>query len=137
LQELFLFKNGRLTGKKIIIADDEEFIRHHLTRRLSSMGLTVLEAATGRQVLDLLGSAPDLILMDVKMPEIDGYETTRQIKANTATCTIPVILLSALSGDEDIANGFRVGADDFLCKPVTFSIILESISKKLQSAQVS
>jgi len=132
-----LFENGSLTGKKIIIADDEEFIRHHLTRRLSSMGLTVLEAATGRQVLELLGNGPDLILMDVRMPEIDGYETTRQIKSDTATRSIPVILLSALSGDDDIAYGFTVGADDFLCKPVTFAIILESISKKLRSAQIS
>jgi len=132
-----LFENGSLTGKKIIIADDEEFIRHHLTRRLSSMGLTVLEAATGRQVLDLLGNGPDLILMDVRMPEIDGYETTRQIKSDTATCSIPVILLSALSGDEDIAYGFTVGADDFLCKPVTFAIILESISRKLRAARIS
>lgn len=132
-----MFESGELTGKKIIIADDEEFIRHHLTRRLSGMGITVLEAATGRQVLDLLVNSPDLILMDVRMPEIDGYETTRQIKADTATSTIPVILLSALSGDEDIAYGFRVGADDFLCKPVTFAIILESISKKLQSMHIS
>ena len=132
-----MFENGTLTGKKIIIADDEEFIRKHLTKRLSSMGLTVLEAATGRQVLDLLGNGPDLILMDVRMPEIDGYETTKQIKSDRTTCAIPVILLSALSGDDDIAYGFTVGADDFLCKPVTFAIILESILNKLQSVQIS
>jgi CheY-like chemotaxis protein len=110
---------GSWAGKKIIIADDEEFIRRHLMKRLSSLGLIVLEAATGRQVLELLINTPDLILMDVRMPEIDGYETTRQIKTNLSTSDIPVILLSALSGWDDIEYGFRVGADEFLCKPVT------------------
>jgi CheY-like chemotaxis protein len=128
---------GSWAGKKIIIADDEEFIRRHLMKRLSSLGLIVLEAATGRQVLELLINTPDLILMDVRMPEIDGYETTRQIKTNLSTSDIPVILLSALSGWDDIEYGFRVGADEFLCKPVTFSVILESISKKLSSLQIS
>jgi CheY-like chemotaxis protein len=126
-----------LAGKKIIIADDEDFIRSHLCRRLSEMGLTVLEAATGQQVLDLLEQLPDLILMDVRMPEVDGYETTRIIRSDKKTSEIPIILLSALAGKEDIENGLQAGADEFLCKPVTFAVILESIAKKLDSLQIS
>jgi len=124
-----------LEGKRIIIADDEDFIRQHITRRLTSLGLTVFEAATGQQVLDLLNSRPDLILMDVKMPDIDGYETTRQIKSDHSTSDIPVILLSALSGRDDIEYGFSVGADDFLTKPVTFTVILETITRRLESGK--
>ncbi|MDC7241096.1 MAG: response regulator [Spirochaetales bacterium] len=126
-----------LTGKKIIIADDEDFIRQHLGRRLSGMGLEVLEAATGQQVLDLLSTFPDLILMDVRMPEVDGYETTRIIKSAEDTSGIPVILLSALAEDDDIRSGYNAGADEFLCKPVTFAVILESISRNLSGRQIS
>lgn len=122
-----------LEGKKIIIADDEQFIRQHITKKLVSLGLTVFEAETGKQVLDLLCSSPDLILMDVKMPVIDGYETTKQIKSDHSTCDIPIILLSALSANEDIEYGYRVGANDFLTKPVTFAIILETIRRQLNT----
>ncbi len=123
-----------LEGKKIIIADDESFIRQHITRKLSSLGLTVFEAETGQQVLDLLRSHPDLILMDVKMPEIDGYETTKQIRSDLGASHIPVILLSALSNQDDIDYGFQVGANVFLTKPVTFAIILETIKGQLNPA---
>jgi len=126
-------ENPHLEGKKIIIADDEKFIRQHITKKLSSLGLTVFEAETGKQVLDLLYSSPDLILMDVKMPGIDGYETTKQIKSDLSTSDIPIILLSALSGNDDIEYGYRVGANDFLTKPVTFAIILETIRRQLKS----
>lgn len=123
-----------LEGKRIIIADDEAFVRRHITKKLSTLGLTVFEAETGRQVLDLLYSRPDLILMDVKMPEIDGYETTKQIKSDDATRGIPIILLSALSENEDIAYGYSMGADDFLTKPTTFASILETIRRRLNAA---
>lgn len=125
-----------LAGKKIIIADDEEFIRSHLAKRLGEIGLTVLEAATGQQVLDLLEQLPDLILMDVMMPEVDGFETTRIIRSEKKS-EIPIILLSALAGKDDIEKGIKAGADEFLCKPVTFSVILDSIAKKLVSLQIS
>lgn len=133
IRENFLSENPLLAGKKIIIADEEQFIRQHLTKKLSSLGLTVFEAKTGNQVLDLLCSRPDLILMDVKMPGIDGYETTKQIKSDNSTRGIPIILLSALSGNGDIEYGYRVGANDFLTKPVTFAIILETIRRQLNS----
>ena len=129
-------ENPVLKGKKIIIADDEAFVRQHITKKLISLGLTVFEAETGREVLELLRSGPDLILMDVKMPEIDGYETTRQIRSDHSTSDIPVILLSALSGSDDIEYGYKVGANDFLTKPVTFAIILETINRQLNSVRL-
>lgn len=126
-----------LTGKKIIIADDEDFIRKHLCKRLSEIGLTVMEAATGKEVLNLLNQLPDMILMDVRMPEVDGYETTRIIRSGERISDIPIILISALAEKEDIDMGFKAGADEFLCKPVTFAVILETISRKLDSLQIS
>ncbi len=127
--------NGLLVGKTILIADDEAFVRSHISRRLDSMGLTVLEAATGQEVLDLMVHNPDMVLMDVRMPEIDGYETTRSIRQAAAGSNIPVILLSALSGEDDIRRGLEAGADEFLCKPVTFTMILESLNRRLRARQ--
>lgn len=126
-----------LRDKKIIIADDEDFIRSHLSKKLCDMGLIVFEAASGREVLDLMNRQPDLILMDVRMPEVDGYETTRRIRKGTLVSRVPIILLSALAGDEDIHRGIQSGADEFLCKPVTFSVIIEVISNKLNTLQIS
>ncbi|MDC7233238.1 MAG: response regulator [Spirochaetales bacterium] len=126
-----------LTGKKIIIADDEDFIRTHLCKRLSETGLVALEAASGRQVIDLMEEQPDLILMDVRMPEIDGYETTRMIRSGQKSADIPIILLSALADQEDIDKGLAAGADEFICKPVTFAVILEAVTRKLDSLQIS
>ena len=125
--------SGSLVGKTILIADDEAFVRSHISKRLGSLGLNVLEASTGREVLDLMIHKPDLVLMDVRMPEIDGFETTRFIRNDSDGngSRIPVILLSALAGEEDIRRGLEAGADEFLCKPVTFSVILESLSRRL------
>jgi CheY-like chemotaxis protein len=130
-----LADNGLLAGKTILIADDEAFVRSHISKRLGSIGLTVLEASTGREVLDLMVHNPDMVLMDVRMPEIDGYETTRFIRKESAGSNIPVILLSALSGEEDIRRGLEAGADEFLCKPVTFTMILESLNRRIKARQ--
>ena len=127
--------NGLLVGKTILIADDEAFVRSHISKRLDSMGLNVLEASTGKEVLDLMSNNPDMVLMDVRMPEIDGYETTRSIRKDSAGSNIPVILLSALSGEEDIRRGLEAGADEFLCKPVTFTMILESLNRRVRARQ--
>ncbi len=126
-----------LTGKRIIVADDEEFVRIHMSRRLRTLGLTVVEAATGRQVLQNMSPLPDLILMDVLMPDGNGFETTRIIKSQPLTSGIPIILLSALADDADIQYGLMAGADDFLCKPVPFSDIIKAITGKIRFFQIS
>ena len=118
-------------GKSILIADDEEYVRHHLAKKLSGMGLRVFQAGTGIEVLDLAGEHPDLIIMDVKMPVLDGLETARRLKTDNATSSIPVVLLSAMAQQEEVARGMATGADEYVMKPITFNRLMESIREHI------
>jgi len=118
-------------GKTILIADDEDFIRVHIAKKLASKGLTVLEAGAGDEVLELALKKPHAILMDVKMPVIDGFEAARRLKADAETREIPLILLSARAQQEDLEEGFNAGADYYLTKPVTITQILATLEECL------
>lgn len=120
-------------GKKILIADDEDFIRVHIAKKLASKGLEVLQAGAGDEVLELAKQMPHVILMDVKMPVIDGIEAARQLKAQKDTASIPLVLLSARAQQEDLDEGYNAGADYYLTKPVTIQQILETIQRCLTS----
>jgi CheY-like chemotaxis protein len=120
-----------LAGKTILIADDEDFIRRHIARRLESHGFRVLEAGEGASVLGLLEQNPDVVLLDVKMPGLDGLTITRKMREDPRYSVLPVILLSARAQKEDIEAGLSAGATAYLTKPVTFSHILEKINEIL------
>ena len=107
--------NGRRT---ILVADDEEDLRELVTYRLTRSGYKVIGAGDGLQALELAAErTPDLMVLDVMMPKLDGYELTRRVRAEAALRSIPVILLTARSQESDIDRGFEVGADDYLKKP--------------------
>lgn len=91
------------------------------------MGLRVLQAGTGDEVLAQINKNPDLIIMDIRMPVLDGLETLEQIRNSESTRRIPVVLLSALAQSGEISPGLSVGADEYLMKPITFERLLESI----------
>jgi CheY-like chemotaxis protein len=114
-------------GKSILIADDEEYVRHHLAKKLKSMGLRVFEAGTGMEVLNLAAEHPDLIIMDVKMPVLDGLETARRLKSDHSTRGIPVVLLSAMAQQAEVDRGMATGADEYVMKPITFNRLMDSI----------
>lgn len=120
------------TGKSILIADDEAYVRVHLARRLTDMGLEVFQAGTGEEVLDLAKRVPDLIIMDVKMPILDGLETARRLKSDPGTNLIPLVLLSAKASRDEVAEGIAAGADDYVAKPVTFGQILTTIRENIR-----
>ena len=107
-------------GYKILIADDEAEIRDLLHLYLEKDGYEVIEAADGAQALSALQDAAlrnesiDLVILDIMMPGIDGYRVLRNIRENS---NIPVIMLSAKSGDEDKILGLDLGADDYITKP--------------------
>jgi len=102
----------------ILVADDEEDLRELVTYRLSRSGYQVIGAGDGQEALELATErTPDLMVLDVMMPKLDGYELTRRVRAEAALQSIPVILLTARSQESDIDRGFEVGADDYLKKP--------------------
>jgi two-component system, cell cycle response regulator DivK len=119
---------------KILLVEDNEMNRDMLSRRLERKGFEVIIAVDGQQGVDLAGSeSPALILMDLSLPVIDGWEATRQIKADPATQNIPVIALTAhaMAGDEQKAR--EAGCDDYDTKPVDIKRLLEKIGKFLGS----
>ncbi|MCA1581075.1 MAG: response regulator [Acidobacteria bacterium] len=118
---------------KILIVEDNELNRDMLSRRLSRSGYDVVLAVEGQEGIAMAESeGPDLILMDLSLPVIDGWEATRQIKARTSTASIPVIALSAhaLADDEDRAR--KVGCDDYDTKPIEMPRLLGKIEALLR-----
>jgi putative two-component system response regulator len=103
----------------ILVVDDDEDQRRVLAQLLKRYGFEVITAADGEEALELVKSdEPDLVLLDVNMPGLDGFEVCRRIKANPETRLTPVILVTALTATEDRVRGIEAGADDFLSKPV-------------------
>ncbi len=117
---------------KILLVEDNEMNRDMLSRRLLRKGYEVVIAVDGQQGVDLAASeAPDVILMDMSLPIIDGWEATRRIKADPATQPIPVIALTAhaMAGDREQALG--AGCNDYDTKPIELPRLLEKITAQL------
>lgn len=120
---------------KILLVEDNEMNRDMLSRRLIKRGFEVVIAVDGGEGVALAQSAaPDLILMDMSLPVLDGWEATRRIKADPAVRAIPVIALTAhaMTGDEQKAR--EAGCDDFDTKPVDFARLLSKIEAFLPPA---
>ena len=114
--------------KKILVVDDEEPIYAYLQRKLSKLGYSVYTAADGEEALSQVSSErPDIILLDVKLPKLNGIEVCKRLKSNDETKHIPVIMLSAKAQANEIAAGLKAGADRYLCKPISFPDILGEI----------
>ena len=120
---------------RILLVEDNDMNRDMLSRRLQRRGYEVLVAVDGRQGVEIArAERPSLILMDMSLPELDGWEATRQIKADPATQAIPVIALTAhaMSSDRDRAR--EAGCDDFDTKPVELERLLGKIEALLPRA---
>ena len=114
---------------KILVVDDEIYIVHILDFSLGMEGYDVVTALDGEQALDKLKSEkPDLIVLDIMMPKLDGYETCKRLKADPETKGMPVILLSAKGRNVDQKVGFEVGADDYITKPFSPRKLVERIN---------
>jgi two-component system cell cycle response regulator DivK len=114
---------------KILLVEDNEMNRDMLSRRLERKGFEVVIAVDGQQGVDLArGDCPDLILMDMSLPVLDGWEATRQLKADDNTRQIPVIGLSAHAMAGDREKAMEAGCDDYDTKPVELPRLLDKIS---------
>ena len=119
---------------KILLVEDNEMNRDMLSRRLVRNGFEVAIAVDGQQGVEMATSErPDVILMDMSLPVMDGWEATRRVKADPATRAIPVIALTANALVEDRERAMAAGCDDFDTKPVELPRLLEKIRAKLPS----
>lgn len=119
---------------KILLVEDNEMNRDMLSRRLVRNGFEIVMAVNGQEGLDLASSEnPDLILLDMSLPVIDGWEAARRLKADAATAKIPVIALTAHAMVQDKEKALAAGCDDFDTKPVELPRLLEKINSLLQN----
>ena len=118
---------------KILLVEDNEMNQDMLMRRLSSKGYEVVVAGDGMEALAMAAAElPDLILMDMSLPKLNGWEATRQLKGNEATRHIPVIALTAHALKSDRDKALAAGCDDYDVKPVDFLRLLQKIEKQLK-----
>jgi two-component system cell cycle response regulator DivK len=115
---------------KILLVEDNEMNRDMLSRRLSRIGHTVAVAIDGQQAIEAaLSQKPDVILMDMSLPVLDGWEATRRLKAAAETKAIPVIALTAHAMPGDQERALEAGCDDYDTKPIEFARLLEKIDR--------
>lgn len=119
---------------RILLVEDNEMNQDMLRRRLERRGHEVLIAADGAIGVTLgRESKPDLILMDISLPVLDGFEATRRLKADPATAAIPILALTAHALTTDREKAFAAGADDYDTKPIDFPRLLDKIAHLLGS----
>jgi CheY-like chemotaxis protein len=123
---------------KILLVEDNEMNRDMLSRRLQRKGYTVVTAPDGQQGhLLACSEAPDLILMDISLPVMSGWEVTRLLKSNETTRHIPIIALTAHALVTDRQKAFDAGCDDYDTKPIEFGRLSEKIDNLLLAKKVS
>ena len=119
---------------KILIVEDDRANREMLARYLMLLGYRIVLALDGAQAVTLAQSEqPDLILMDMRLPVMDGWEATRRIKAGTMTCTIPVMALTAYAMDDERRRCLEAGCDDYETKPLEFPRLLAKLQSILRT----
>ncbi|MBZ8135417.1 response regulator [Afifella sp. IM 167] len=123
---------------RILLVEDNEMNRDMLTRRLVRKGYEVLTAVDGAEGLAKAASErPQIVLMDMSLPVLDGWEATRRLKADPATAGIPVIALTAHAMDSDRDEALGAGCDDYDTKPIELPRLLEKITRLLDGAAPS
>lgn len=117
----------------ILVVDDELMNREMLQICLSSEGHEVVQAQSGEKALETIAERkPDLVLTDVRMHGMSGYQLCTRLKADAATRTIPVVIVTGLGSDEDKQQGIQAGADDFIEKPLNLPVMLNRIKSLLR-----
>lgn len=122
---------------RILVVDDIEANRRLLQAKLEAQYFTVIQAENGLQALEkAVSEKPDIILLDVMMPGMDGYEVCQRLKASESTCQIPVVMVTALSDPEDRIRGLDAGAEDFLTKPVDDFQLMSRVTALMRYSSV-
>ena len=121
-----------MTKKRILVVDDEMYIVNILDFTLATDGLEVVSAANGEEALkSAIERTPDLVILDVMMPKIDGFEVCRALRAKEETKHVPIILLTAKDRETDKAKGKEAGADLYVTKPFSPTRLLDEVRNLL------
>jgi CheY-like chemotaxis protein len=115
----------------VLIVEDDEITRSLTQRFLKQYGFEVLVATDGDSAVAASKSCPDVILMDLGLPGLDGFEATRRLKADAVTGRIPVIALTASAGSDEVIKALEVGFDDYITKPVSVPRLISKIESVL------
>jgi two-component system cell cycle response regulator DivK len=122
---------------KILVIEDNEWSRDMLARRLSRRGYQVITAADGKRGIAMAhNQRPDLIVMDMSLPEIDGWEATGRLKADPATRAIPIVALTAHAMASDRQRAMDAGCDDYYTKPVDFESLVRGLEAFLEARKI-
>ena len=117
----------------VLAVDDIPLNLLLVQKMLSKFNFKMRTATNGQMALDAVAAEkPDLILLDLMMPGIDGFEVIRRLRADPATADIQIVILSALNSNEDVVKGFSVGANDFIMKPIIMEKLLSCVVTQLQ-----
>ncbi|MEM8874022.1 MAG: response regulator transcription factor [Planctomycetota bacterium] len=120
-------------GKLVLIVDDERDLVELVTHNLNRNGYRTIAASDGRSALAMARSEqPDLIVLDVMMPNLDGHEVARRLKAEPSTATIPIIMLTAKAEETDEIVGLKIGADDYVTKPFSMKVLMARMESVLR-----
>jgi two-component system phosphate regulon response regulator PhoB len=126
-------KNRVMTKERILVVDDEEDLLELVNYNLTKDGFVVTCAATGEQALkEAQTSLPDLIVLDLLLPHVDGLEVCRLLKNDASTRHIPIIMLTAKSEESDVVTGLEFGADDYIAKPFSPRVLIARIKAVLR-----
>jgi diguanylate cyclase (GGDEF)-like protein len=131
-------RTAESTGKRILVVDDDRNLRKIIQTNLELAGYDVTTAANGNEALRVLDAMqPDLVVLDVMMPQMDGYEVARRIRRHPSNTNVPIIMLTAKSEVEDKLAGFDAGADDYMTKPFGPQELLARVKAKIRRVEVS
>ena len=121
------------TVSKILIVDDEPFNVDYLEQELEGMDCEIISASNGQEALEKVRcAAPDLVLLDIMMPVMDGYAVLSQLKADASTRDIPVVIISASNDLKSVVRGIQMGAEDYLPKPFEPTLLHARVSSSLE-----
>jgi DNA-binding response OmpR family regulator len=124
---------SRTAGKKILVVEDEADILHLVTLYLEKEGFRLYTAGTGVQALKLVKEErPDLIILDLMLPELDGLEVCKKIRMNADTAMIPILMLTAKAEESDTVIGLELGADDYVTKPFSPKALVARVKALLR-----
>ena len=126
-------QNHDYSKYNVLAVDDIPLNLLLVQKMLSRFNFTMRTAANGQQALDAIAEKkPDLILLDLMMPGIDGFEVLRRVRENPETADIRVVILSALNSNEDVVKGYNMGADEFIMKPIIMEKLLTCVVTQMQ-----